>query len=86
MTYPQNTTIAIRHFPGHYWQSEYVAQRTLVTDGFTDWWVHGDTAGDNLYVFLGGAFVDIDPGIVTHADAVAWCECQFAPTNAQVAA
>lgn len=85
-TYRSTPTISTRSFPGHYWQGEWCAPRTLVTDGFTDFWVHGERAGDDLYVFLGGMFVDLDAGVVTHADAVAWAERQFAPTEGRVAA
>jgi hypothetical protein len=72
------TTVSHRDFPGHYWRGEWVSHKAIVTDGFTDWWIHGETAGADLYIFLGGFMIDLPGGVTDHAGAVAWCERQFA--------
>lgn len=77
-------TVSVRHFDGYYWRGEWCDQRTLVTDGFTDFWIHGNTAGANLFIFLHGHFLDIPLGVTDHDSAVAWCERQFARTAVQV--
>ena len=77
MTLHFTPTLSTREFPGYYWREEWCERRTLVTDGFTDFWIHGDTAGSGLYIFLHGTMLDLPDGVTDHAGAVVWCESQF---------
>jgi len=80
--------LSITHYPAYDTRFGLVPEKTCITTGYVsgDWWVHGTRAGDDLRIFFGGCLVDLDPGIVSHQDAVAFCVRQFGRTEGRVAA
>lgn len=75
------------HWDAYYWNSVLVPQKSEVGNGYLDktFFIHGDLAGQDLYVIYQGVFEELPAGVRTHADAVAWCERQFAVTERRAA-